>query len=474
MKVLDKSQKKCCKIRTYDPSRVAAEAIKVKLYLRSFITTSPHPRVSQSIMNVSPLNLKRSLHTIRELREPPTVALLLKLEWMLLGFTSFTVPLMASIVARPEFVSFTLLSVAVLSLMQLKRPITRISKICHTVLELLVLTFPSFIESGLPFFPLLGLVIVMRSCERFELPGRLIVSGLTFAVFALKQLLSQGSIPEILIKSSEQANRSALQSLDVSVLMLKLNAALSFGLALFFVLLLINALLEERQSRAKLVEALNQLRQYSLRIEDQSALQERNRIAREIHDSLGHTLTAQSIQIDSALLLQHSNSEESRFFLKEAKQLCKQALQEVRQSVATLRTDPRQGKSLDNMATNLIREFRVTTAIEPTYVIRLSHPIPAEAVSALYRVLQEALTNITRHSRATNVLLQLFTEDRTLHLYVHDNGKGFDPDQNSTGFGLQGMRERIIALGGQFKLSSQIGEGCRISVKVPLAVRLLA
>ena len=151
----------------------------------------------------------------------------------------------------------------------------------------------------------------------------------------------------------------------------------------------------------------------------------------------------------------------------------KQALQEVRQSVATLRTDPRQGKSLDSIATNLIREFRVTTTIEPTCVIRLSHPIPTEVVSALYRVLQEALTNITRHSRATNVLLQLFTEDRILHLHIHDNGKGFDPDQNSTGFGLQGMRERIIALGGQFKLSSQLGEGCRISIKIPLAVRLL-
>ncbi len=419
-------------------------------------------------------SLKRNLQTVRELKVRPTFSLLLKLEWMLLGFTVFTMLLMAPIIAKLGFVLLTLLSVSVLALMRWKTPNTRIGKICYTVLELLVLALPSLVEGGLPFFPLLGLVIVMRSCERFKLPGRLMIAGLTFAVFATTQLLHRNSIPEILIKSSAQASGNVLQSFDLSVSVLKLNAALSFGMALFFVLLLINALLEEHQSKAKLVEVLDQLRQYSLRIEDQSALQERNRIAREIHDSLGHTLTAQSIQIDSALLLQHSNSEESRFFLQEAKQLCKQALQEVRQSVATLRTDPRQGKSLDSIATNLIREFQVTTAIEPTCVIRLSHPIPTEVVSALYRVLQEALTNITRHSRATNVLLQLFTEDRILHLYIHDNGKGFDPDQNSTGFGLQGMRERIIALGGQFNLSSQLGEGCQISVKIPLAVRLLA
>jgi signal transduction histidine kinase len=425
-------------------------------------------------MNIKFLTLKRNLHAVREPKESSTVPLLLKLEWMLLGFTVFTMLSMLPIIEKPRFVLLTLLSVSALTLMRWKSPTARIGKICYTALELLVLALPSFFEGGLPFFPLLGLVIVMRSCERFERSGRLAIAGLTFAVFALTQLLHRKSLPEILIKSSEQASGDVLQSFDLSMSMLKLNSTLSLGMALFFVLLLINALLEERQSRAKLVEVLDQLRQYSLRIEDQSALQERNRIAREIHDSLGHTLTAQSIQIDSALLLQQSDSEESRVFLQEAKQLCKQALQEVRQSVATLRTDPRQGKSLDSIATKLIREFRTTTAIEPTCVIRLAHPIPTEIVSALYRVLQEALTNITRHSRATTVLLQLFTEDRTLYLYIHDNGKGFDPEQNSTGFGLQGMRERIMALGGQFKLSSRIGEGCRISVKVPLAVRLLA
>jgi signal transduction histidine kinase len=427
-------------------------------------------------MNVRPFRFNRSPQSVRALKESPTASLLVKLEWMLLTFSGVTMLLMASIilklgVVKPDFIGLSLLSVSVLVLIGLRTPSTTTSKVCFTALELSVLALPSFFEDGLPFFPILGLVTAMRSCQRFGLSGRLIVSGLTFAEYALMQLFSRGSIPEILIAS--EANRSTLHPFNISSLMLKLNGAFSFGLALFFVMLLINALLEERQSQARLMVALEQLRQYSLRIEDQSALQERNRIAREIHDSLGHTLTAQSIQLDSASLLQSSNREEANVFLREAKLLCKQALREVRHSVTTLRSDPFQGRSLDQVATTLIQEFRATTAIETTCMMSISHPVPSNVIAASYRVMQEALTNIVRHSAAADAMIQLFTQDGILTLQIQDNGKGFEPTQNSTGYGIQGMKERIAALDGQFKLSSQPGEGCLISVKVPLVLRLL-
>jgi signal transduction histidine kinase len=331
----------------------------------------------------------------------------------------------------------------------------------------------SVTDSAPPVMPLLGIVIVMRGCQMFDVTGRLLVSLATFAAFTLT-ILQRDRLPSMLVKVvEEQAAMTSLTSLNHVMLTIKLNAALSFGLALVLVMLLINALLEERKSRTKLSTALDRLRQYSLRIEDQSALQERNRIAREIHDSLGHTLTAQSIQLDSALLLQNSNRQEATVFLQEAKQLCKQALQEVRQSVATLRTDPLQGKSLENLVEPLIQEFRATTAIEPTCMLNLTQPLPREVISAFYRVLQESLTNIIRHSGANEVILRLVTRDRLLHLQVQDNGKGFNPDQNSTGFGIQGMKERIAALGGQFNLSSSPGEGCLIDVKILLATDAL-
>jgi signal transduction histidine kinase len=425
-------------------------------------------------MSIKPLRLKRNPQTVWETGEPPTVLLLLKLEWILLGFTSLIALLVVPLVAKPEFVLLTILSITVLALVRLREPDTRIGKVFYTGLELFMLALPSFIDGGQPFSSLLGLVIVMRGCQRFERLGRFIVSGLVFTVFALTLLLNRGGMPEILKRSSEPISSNALQSFDLTVLMLKLSAGLSFGMALFFVMLLINALLDERQSRSKLVIALDQLRQYSRRIEDQSALQERNRIAREIHDSLGHTLTAQSIQLDSVSLLQHTNREEANVFLQEAKLLCKQALQEVRHSVTALRTDPFRGKSLAQIAAELVKEFQVTTAIEPTCTMCVTYPVPTEVLAASYRVLQEALTNIARHSAATEVMIQLLTHDGVLHLKIQDNGKGFDPTQNSTGFGLQGMQERIAALDGQFNLLSQPRQGCRISISIPLILRLLA
>jgi signal transduction histidine kinase len=413
--------------------------------------------------------LKRALNPRLENISPSR--LLLNLEWLLLGFSALTMLLMSPLTNDSiGSVLLSVLSVAALAGMRLKWPRDNLFyKIFYTALELGVLITLSSMDSAPPVMPLLGIVIVIRGCQMFDLTGRLLVSFATFATFTLT-ILQRNSLPSMLVKViEEQAAMPSLTSLNHAMFTIKLNAALSFGLALVLVMLLINALLEERQSRLKLTTALDQLRQYSLRIEDQSALQERNRIAREIHDSLGHTLTAQSIQLDSALLLQYSNSKEASVFLQEAKQLCKQALQEVRQSVATLRTDPLQGKSLEHLVEPLIQEFRATTAIEPSFILSLARPLPREVISAFYRVLQEALTNIIRHSTASEVTLRLVTRDRLLHLQIQDNGKGFNPDQNSTGFGIQGMKERIAALGGQFNLSSSPGEGCLIDVKILLA-----
>jgi signal transduction histidine kinase len=401
--------------------------------------------------------------------------LLLHLEWLLLGVSALTMLLTSSLLDSMSFMVLGLMGVAGLAGMRLKWPTKTLScKILYTILELGFLLWLSAVESAPTIMPLLGLVIVIRGCQMFDLTGRLAVTVATFVTFTLN-LLQRNSLPSILIKVLEQQSaKSSITSLNSVLLPIKLSAALSFGLALVLVMLLVNALLEERKSRAKLSTALDQLRQYSLRIEDQSALQERNRIAREIHDSLGHTLTAQSIQLDSALLLQNSNRQESGMFLQEAKQLCKQALQEVRQSVTTLRTDPLQGKSLESLVEPLIQDFRATTAINPTCLLSLTQPLPREVIAAFYRVLQEALTNIIRHSAASEVILRLVTRDRLLHLQIQDNGKGFDPNQNLTGFGIQGMKERIAALGGQFSLSSSPGEGCLIDVRILLATDVLS
>jgi signal transduction histidine kinase len=387
--------------------------------------------------------------------------LLLFLEWILLGITLLTQirPAPPGFNVPPLLLSLPLL--IIFGAMGLRLPNGRTwIKVLYTALEfgLIYLTF--LLDVRTSFFSLLGLIIVIRSCLIFPRVGRLIVSGLAYLVFILMQLF--------IVPHRPPRFNEVPESFANTLLTLKLNTIVTFGLALWFVLLLVNALITERQSREKLLQANDQLRQYALRIEDQATLQERNRIAREIHDALGHTLTAQSIQLENALLFLPSDLEKTQSFLQESVRLGARALQEVRRSISALRSNPLQGQSLESAIASLVSGFYQTNEILPHCVIHLSRPIPANISTALYRIIQEALTNIAKHSTATEINISLQDYQDTIHLQVDDNGEGFDPVRNTTGFGLQGMQERSMALEGQFLLVSQPGKGCRIAVSIPL------
>ena len=398
--------------------------------------------------------------------------LMLHLEWMLLGITAFTTIVVALIDLLPQFPTLAIFCIVTLALMGLKLPKNRLFyQILYTLAEFGLVWLPILGGDRVPTFQLLGAVIVIRSRQMFKLPGHLIVAVSTFLSFTWTALIWRhhsflGIFGQV-VGQIQPPNE--IQYSTRNILILKLSTSLYFGLMLVFLLLLINALLAERQSRKKLSLALTQMRQYALQVEDQATLQERNRIAREIHDALGHTLTAQSIQLDSGLLLLHSaQTEEAGSFFQTAKALCTQALQEVRQSVTTLRSDLLSGQPLEISIASLINNFQITTNLIPSCTVSLSEPVSSEVSSTVYRIVQEALTNITRHSAATEVTIQLVTREQTLYVLIKDNGKGFNPEENSTGFGIQGMRERTMVLDGQFNLVSQPGTGCLITVQIPL------
>jgi signal transduction histidine kinase len=229
-----------------------------------------------------------------------------------------------------------------------------------------------------------------------------------------------------------------------------------------------NSMVAERQSREKLAIANEKLRQYALRIENQAILQERNRIARDIHDSLGHSLTALNIQLETALKLWQSNPDKAKTFLARAKELGSLSLQEVRQSVSTMRSGPVQGRPLEEAIANLAEDLQRLTGISPTCSLLLTRPLPDELHTAVYRIVQESLTNICKYAQATEVKIQLQATTDKLDLIIQDNGRGFNVETNTTGFGLQGMRERTLALGGQLLIDSKPGAGCRISAYFPL------
>jgi signal transduction histidine kinase len=247
-----------------------------------------------------------------------------------------------------------------------------------------------------------------------------------------------------------------------------LNFAIVFILALLFVLLLMNAVLSERESRDKLARANEKLRQYALQIENQATLEERNRIAREIHDSLGHSLTALNLQLETALKLWNSNPTKAQTFLGRAKELGSKALQDVRQSVSAMRSHPLQEQSLEQAIAGLAENVQRSTGVTPICQIDLSYPIPVEVSTAVYRIVQESFTNICKYAQATEVKLEITTTKTHLHLTVEDNGVGFDFTQNTTGFGLQSMRDRTLALNGHFHMNSAPGSGCTMTAYIPL------
>lgn len=158
---------------------------------------------------------------------------------------------------------------------------------------------------------------------------------------------------------------------------------------------------------------------------------------------------------------------ESYDFLIEAKKLATLTLDEIRYSVATLRNESIEKKSITTLINLLLREFFQRTGIFPQYDISLNSPLPEEIKITLYRILQEALTNVAKHSEAeaVNVKLQAFPE--YLHVFIEDNGQGFDPQQNTTGFGIQGMYERVAALGGDLLITSKADCGCSIAINIP-------
>ncbi|NJL87877.1 MAG: sensor histidine kinase [Leptolyngbyaceae cyanobacterium SM1_1_3] len=413
--------------------------------------------------------------------------LLLYLEWILLSIAvlaafspllfshppkHFSPPLPQLALAVPLRAA-ALLSMAGFGLMGLWLPTqSRLSQGLYSAVGLgLSWLAVLLVGHGQSVFPPLLLIVVIRACLLFPWSGRLLVAGLAYASFILMLLLAFLGVRPLGIPLGRSLpallRRMPSESLQSVLLGLTLNTALLFGLVLGFVLLLVGAVLAESRSRLQLSEANHRLRQYALLIENQATLQERNRIAREIHDSVGHSLVAQSIQLENVDMLLPANSGLLADHLHKARQLGREALQHVRQSVATLRHHPLQGKTLSAAIAALLHEFQQTHAVPIEAEVQLETEPSPEVATAFYRIIQEALTNISKHAQADRVKLSLRDRSGSLTLQIQDNGQGFDPSQNTTGFGLQSMRERTTALGGSFYLQSQPAQGCQIQVVMP-------
>jgi two-component system NarL family sensor kinase len=202
------------------------------------------------------------------------------------------------------------------------------------------------------------------------------------------------------------------------------------------------------------------------------AAEERNRLAREIHDTLAQGLTATALQLESAdaLLDADSNAERAREPLRRALSLTQSNLEEARRSVLDLRAAPLEGRSLSEALKALVDRWEVEQEVSTRYrAINGSRPLPPNVEVGLYRICQEALTNIARHTEATRVTVRLVVTPEQVRLVVEDDGQGFAssaiPEDRH---GLVGMNERARMLGGSIDVRSSPGAGTRVEVTVPL------
>jgi signal transduction histidine kinase len=426
------------------------------------------------------------MNRLKQLKTYP-FGLFLILEWIFLGATIFSewpdeilsseyAPLSESSLLRfSPF--FTLLCLILLGFMGLRLPRTKknsnLNKWLYILLQLGLLWLPFILNPDATQFFIPYLIIIIRGCLIFELKESLLA---TLLIVIVNMLMISCYYPDFQKFQASLAKTSVITFEQYQVIKNTgiISYVIGLGLCSTVILILVNALQRECESRQKLSIAHQQLgianqklREYAMLIEDRAILDERNRIAREIHDSLGHALTAQSIQLDNAIAFWQLEPAKAYSFLTEAKTLVTTALREIRFSVSAMRADPLKDKDLATAIKLLCQEFALRNSLVPQCRISISCSFSNEIKTTLYRIVQEALTNISKHSDATEVMVELQTLPGHLSLLIKDNGRGFDPQQNITGFGLQGMRERVIALAGYLQMSSDFGRGCTITVKIP-------
>jgi len=245
-----------------------------------------------------------------------------------------------------------------------------------------------------------------------------------------------------------------------------LEATWSFGMALVFILLFSELLVRERQARVALDEAHAQLREYAMQVEQLATIQERARLAREVHDSLGHHLTAIHVHLEAALALRDSQPALAAEALAHARALTQEGLSEVRRSVAALRAAPVEDRPLLAALTDLVDECRRAGVAADLQVIGERRPLPTPVKAALYRAAQEGLTNARKHSQARRVEVRLdYRDPARVRLAVQDDGVG--AASTVGGFGLVGVRERLQLLGGQMQAHTAPGQGFILEVEAP-------
>lgn len=254
-----------------------------------------------------------------------------------------------------------------------------------------------------------------------------------------------------------------------------LNSLNMFLFIIYMVVLVLEQLSEKEKilslneklgkANSDLTEANRKLEEYARESEKTAETRERNRLAREIHDTLGHSLTGIITGIDACVMLMDIAPEATKEQLKAIADVARQGVKDVRRSVKALRPDALEALDLESALIRMIDETKRSTSVDIEYRIdtRLKG-FNKDEEEAIYRIVQESITNAIRHGKATKIWVHIDREYYMLRLHLKDNGIGCADVQK--GFGLHHMEERLNMLKGSLAYSGE--DGFTVDALIPI------
>lgn len=228
----------------------------------------------------------------------------------------------------------------------------------------------------------------------------------------------------------------------------------------------VNLLYEEiRKTNQDLENANHQLKEYAKITEHMGKTKERNRLAREIHDTLGHTLTGISVGIDACIAMVELAPKEAKAHLERISAVARNGLLDIRRSVNELKPDAMERLGLESSITKMITDMKSVTDMQIFFDCRIKPlKFDEDEESAIYRVIQESLTNAMRHGKASRVRIVMERQEDTAVLTINDNGIGCSEIKN--GFGTKHIMERIGMLNGTVEFKSE--NGFSVIARIPI------
>jgi signal transduction histidine kinase len=240
----------------------------------------------------------------------------------------------------------------------------------------------------------------------------------------------------------------------------------------------------QREQRADLAQAYQQqatankrLQQYATTLEELTISRERNRLARELHDTLAHSLSAVTVQLEAVRSLWQVDPQRARAMLDEAHETIRRGLTEARRAMQDLRASPLQECGLIGALQGLAETAaeRCGAALELNLPEQLDGSLSPMMEQGVYRIAQEALENVVRHAEARKLVVRLEQTDHNVAFTVQDDGRGITGDALETSeigrqdrLGLRGMQERASVIGGELDITSSESQGTTVRLTIPL------